>query len=166
MNPLAIYQQALDAVSAAVMEGDFARYAARIDLPYLVVTEAASLIVTTLDELRPTFDNLIRTLRARGVTHYERVARAADFVQPMRIEGRHYTHLIAGGAYVARPQSAEQALVRRGDRWLFSDARYPIRADRWPLAESELFPDADADAGPGRGLGAACGQGVQGRCRS
>jgi hypothetical protein len=149
MNPLAVYQQALDSVSAAVMDGDFDRYAAQVDLPYLVVTEAAPLLVATVDALRPTFDNLIRVLKAHGVTHYERVARAAEFTLPVRIEGRHYTHLIADGAPVIRPRPARQTLVRRGDRWLFSEAHYPIRADRWPLAEGELFPDASGVAAAG-----------------
>ena len=150
MNPLAIYQEALDSVSAAVMDGDFDRYAAQIDLPYLVVTETAPLLVATVDALRPTFDNLRRVLKAHGVTHYERVARSAEFTLPVRIEGRHYTHLIADGVHVTRPRLARQALVRRGDRWLFSEAHYPIRADRWPLAESELFPDADGGAAAAR----------------
>lgn len=148
MNPLAIYQQALDAVSAAVLAGDFGAYAARIDLPYLVHTEVARLLVPTVEDLRPTFDNLVRALRSRGVTHYERVAREADFAAPLRIEGRHFTHMIADGAHVAMPYEARQVLVRRGDGWRFSEAHYPTRADRWPVPEHLLFPEAGAGGGP------------------
>ena len=44
MNPLTIYQQALDAVSAAVMADDFAAYMARIDLPYLLCTRLSDFV--------------------------------------------------------------------------------------------------------------------------
>jgi hypothetical protein len=145
MNPLAVYQEALDTVSAAVLAGDFEAYAARIDLPYLVHTEVARLLVQKVDELRPTFENLVRALKSRGVTHYERVAREADYASPHRIEGRHFTHMIANGNPVAMPHEARQVLVRRGDVWRFSEAHYPTRADRWPVPEHLLFPDVDAE---------------------
>lgn len=82
MNPLTIYQSALDVVSAGVLAGDFAAYAAMIDLPYLVVTETAQLLVTSVENLRPTFDALSDGLKRRGVTPYERLARAADHTAP------------------------------------------------------------------------------------
>jgi hypothetical protein len=85
MNALALYQAALDAVSDAVLAGDFAAYAAMIDLPYLVRTETARLVVTAQADLRPTFDALHGGLRARGVQHYKRLAREAVFARAGRI---------------------------------------------------------------------------------
>lgn len=145
MNPLTIYQQALDTVSDAVRTDDFASYSAMIDLPYLVQTGRAMLLVSEAEELRPTFQALSMGLRARGVTHYERVARAADYVARDRIEGRHHTHLIRDGERVAPPYSSLHVLVRRGECWLFSEARYDtLTAERWPLTEDDIFPGADA----------------------
>ncbi len=141
MNPLAIYQRALDAVSQAVLSGDFARYAGRIDLPYLVHTETARLLVTKVEDLRPTFDALSQGLKARGVTHYERVARDADYAHRDRIEGWHHTHLISDGERIAYPHVSRHAIVRRGDAWLFSEAHYAIKADRWPLDDAAIFAD-------------------------
>lgn len=139
MNPLTIYQTALDTVSAAVLAGDFDRYAAQIDLPYLIHTETAQLLVGTVDDLRPTFRTLFEGLRRRGITHYERLAREADYVARDRIEGWHHTHLIVDGCSIAYPKVSRHAIVRRGDRWRFSEAHYAIKADRWPVTEAEIF---------------------------
>lgn len=139
MNPLQIYQEALDVVSAAVLAGDFDRYAAMIDLPYLIHTTDAHHLITTTDDLRPTFETLSRGLAARGVTHYERVAREADQMHRDRISGLHFTHLIANGERIALPKVARQTIVRRGGNWLFSEAHYPIEAPTWPLDDATLF---------------------------
>jgi hypothetical protein len=141
MNPLAIYQNALDAVSRAILAGDFDAYTAMIDLPYMVRTETADLLITTEAELRPTFDALHNGLLARGVTHYERVARLADYRNPNCIEGWHFTHMLKDGSRILPPRPARQAIVRRGDVWRFSEARYPIDIDTWPMTESALFDD-------------------------
>jgi hypothetical protein len=147
MNPLAIYQRALDAVSAAALAGDFPSYAAMIDLPYLVHTETARLLVTSEDALRPTFDNLHRALTARGVTHYERVAREAAYAAANRIEGWHFTHMIADGVHAAPPHSARQVLVCRDGIWRFSEAQYAIEASDWPVPEHLLFPTSPDGVG-------------------
>jgi hypothetical protein len=138
MNPLELYQDALNIVSAAVLEGDFPRYAAMIDLPYLVHTDNAQLLVSTLGDLGPTFYALHETLRARGVTHYERVAREADYVDRDRIEGWHHTHLISHGERLISPHASRHAIVRRGTAWRFSEAHYAISADRWPVTREML----------------------------
>ena len=145
MNPLTIYQQALDTVSDAVRTDDFASYSAMIDLPYLVQTGRAMLLVSEAEELRPTFQALSMGLRARGVTHYERVARSADYVDRNRIEGRHHTHMLADGRPVNCAHASGQTIVRRGELWLFSEAHYDaVKGDRWPLTFSNLFDAADA----------------------
>lgn len=151
MNPLTIYQQVLDIVSNAVMTGRFDLYAALIDLPYLVHTDTARFLITTVEDLHPTFDTLSQGLAARGVTHYERVARAADYVDRDRIEGLHYTYLIANGESVAYPLASRHAIVRRGEVWFFSEAHYRLKADSWPIEEKVIF-SASAMAIPGRGV--------------
>jgi hypothetical protein len=144
MNPLTIYQTALNVVSAAVLEGDFQAYAAMIDLPYLIHTATADLLVSTREALRPTFDTLTQGLRARGVTHYERVARTADYVARDRIEGWHHTHILIEGAPLAYPHVSGHTLVRRGDSWLFSEAQYnAVTAGHWPMTDSDLFGHVD-----------------------
>ncbi len=144
MNPLTIYQDALNAVSEAILAGDFDTYAAMIDLPYLIHTATADLLVSTVADLRPTFEALSQGLKARGVTHYERVSRAADYVARDRIEGWHHTHMLAGGAPLACAHVSRHTLVRRDGHWLFSEAHYTLTAKRWPLTEEQLFAQIDA----------------------
>lgn len=139
MTVLALYQDALNQVSAAVLAGDFDAYADRIDLPYLIHTSNARLLVESREALRQTFDALHAVLKSEGVTHYERVARAAEFVGQDRIEGWHHTHLIANGASIKYPHVSRHAIVRRGRDWRFSEAHYRIRADHWPVTREMLL---------------------------
>lgn len=138
MTALRIYQTALNRVSEAVLAGEFDAYAAMIDLPYLVHTETARLLVSSVEDLRPTFQALHDTLRAQGVTHYERVARAAEHVDRDRIEGSHHTHLISHGERLNWPHLSRQTLVRRGTVWRFSEAHYAMQANRWPITREAL----------------------------
>lgn len=98
MNPLSIYQQALDAVSGAVMASDFDAHAAKIDLPHLIHTAKADLLVSSAADLRPAFDALSQGPMARGVTRPERVARSADHVARDRSDGWRHAHVRADGA--------------------------------------------------------------------
>jgi hypothetical protein len=140
MNPLTIYQAALNLVSDAVLAGDFETYVAMIDLPYLIHTAAADILVSSREDLRSTFDALSHGLRARGVTHYERVARAADYASRDRIEGWHHTHILVDGASIAYPHVSGHSLVRRGGAWLFSEAQYrTVTAGHWPMTDADLF---------------------------
>ncbi|KAF0115792.1 MAG: Uncharacterized protein FD150_816 [Rhodobacteraceae bacterium] len=141
MTPISIYQAALDVVSEAVLAGDFAVYAAMIDLPYLVLTDSAQLLITREADLRPTFDALHLGLKARGVHHYKRLARQADYVARGRIEGWHFTHVLSERDFAVPSRSARQVIVHRDGRWHFSEAQYPIAADRWPLSDHMLFAD-------------------------
>lgn len=151
MNPLDIYQRALDIVSDAVVQGDFDLYAAQIDLPYLILTYNGRHLITKVEDLRATFETLSRGLAMRGVTHYERVAREADYVGRDRVEGRHFTHLIVHGERILQPKAVRHTIVQRGERWLFSDTCYPIDAPIWPFDDKTIFAP-DAIALPGKGV--------------
>jgi len=125
MNPLEIYQGALNQVSAAVLAGDFAAFLTMFDMPYLMQTDTERLLAISGDDLFVEFHDLHQTLRSRGVTHYERVARKADYVARNRIEGWHYTHQIADGERVVPPTGGRETLVLSTDRWRFCEAYFP-----------------------------------------
>ena len=144
MNPLSIFQQALDATSTAILAGDFESYSTRIDLPYLILTQTGQMLVTEADQIRATFLAFSDGLKSRGVTHYERMVRSAEYVGRNRIEGWHNTHLIADGEQIAYPYAVRHTLVRRGDDWLFSEAQYDtIKGASWPISEADLFEHTD-----------------------
>lgn len=144
MNPLEIFQEALDAVSKVVREADFPGYMALIDLPYLVQTRNATFLISSAEEMQPAFEALAKGLGLRGISHYERVARLADYVARDRIDGWHYSHIMAGDERLAAPHMSRHALVRRGDRWLFSQAQYDmIETTSWPLTDADIFGHID-----------------------
>ena len=149
MNPLTIYQDVLNLASGAILAGDFPRFAVMVDFPYLVHTSQAYLLVNSADDLRPTFDTMSQSLKNRGVTHYERVARAADYTARDRIEGWHHSHILINGAHMSYPYAAHHCLVRRDQRWLFSEARYDmLAATQWPLAASDIVRLNDGPPSP------------------
>lgn len=149
MNPLDIYQDALDAVSRATLAGDFPAYLAKMDLPYLLCTLEADFVLHGPEDLRPVFRSVHDALRANKATHYERIAREASYARADRIEGWHFTHVIADGERVIAPWAARQVLVRRPQGWLFSEAHYPFHADRLPFSEEMLRGALRPDKGPG-----------------
>lgn len=138
MNPLTLYQQALDAVSAAVMADDFAAYMARIDLPYLLCTRLSDFVLTRAEELEPTFRNLSSALRRNGVTDFIRLAREADQTRPDRIEGWHNTHILAGDQRLIAPWATRQSLILRDGVWKFSEAHYPFLTETLPITEQDF----------------------------
>ncbi len=150
-SALVIYQRALDAVSAAVLAGDFGAYMARIDLPYLICTLQASFVLHRPAELEPTFRSTHGALAANGATHYERLARDAVFARRDRIEGWHFTHIIAKGDRVVAPWAARQAIVLRDGHWRFSEAHYPFQTDRLPFTEQVLHQAMRPGLVPGEG---------------
>lgn len=151
MNPLTIYQDALNGISQAFRDADFDAYAAAIDLPYLVQTREATLLVTEVEDLRSTFMALVDGIRARGVRHYERVARAADYVARDRIAGWHHTHILGDEGHLLYPHVSHHVIVRREGRWRFSEAVYDmLTASRWPLTEKDLFTHVRPSAVEGK----------------
>lgn len=156
MNPLTIYQDALDKVSAATLTRDFAAYVAMIDFPYLLCTRMESFVLHRPEELEGTFRNLSGALAESGVTDYIRLAREADQVLPDRIEGWHVTQVIVGDQRLVAPWSARQAILCRNGVWRFTEAHYPFLADRLPLTVADfhsamrLGPPALPGAIPGR----------------
>lgn len=149
MNPLSIYQDALDVVSRATLAGDFAGYLEMMDLPYLLCTLEADFVLHTPEELEPVFRSVHDALQKNEATHYERIAREASFARADRIEGWHFTHVIAHGERVIAPWAARQALVLRPQGWRFSEAHYPFHADRLPFSEAVLRGALRPDKGPG-----------------
>lgn len=141
MNPLTIYQQVITGMAEALLARDAGRLGAMFDFPYLVSGLQNHMVFRSLDELRPAVEVFFDSFARRGVTHYERVAREADYVRPDRIVGWHYSHIIANGERLAPPRAAGEVLVRRDGRWRVSESNYPVIAADWPLTEDKIFSE-------------------------
>ena len=139
MNPLEVYQQAIDIVSRAVLADDFETYATCFDFPYLIRTADTHFVAHGPDDLEETFRTVARALARRGVTHYERIARDAEYVRPDRIVGWHFTHMMRDGVRIIAPHASSQILVLRNGRWLATEANYPLLTADWPPSEAAIF---------------------------
>lgn len=135
MTPIGLYQDRLNTCAAAMVAGDFDAWVQMLDLPWLFCTLRADFVLATDEELRLVFDSLTLLLRANRATHYERSARDAVMVRPDRIEGWHFSHVIADGEWITAPLAARHMMVRRDGVWLFSEAHYPFDTDTLPLTE-------------------------------
>ena len=154
MNPLSIYQRVVNEVSDAILARDIHRLGAMFDFPYLVRGMQTHMVFHALDELRPAFETFFTSFANRGVTHYERVAREADYVRPDRIVGWHYSHIIANGERLAPPRSAGEVLLCRDGHWVVSESNYPVQDSSWPLTEETLFSQTGFFGRPDDGWGA------------
>lgn len=139
MNPLTLYQEALDTVSTATLKGDFAAYSAMIDFPYLLCTRTENFLVSQPEDLLSTFSNLSGALADYGVTDYIRLAHEADYARLDRIDGWHTTHILVGDQRIIAPWAARQSVVRRDGIWRFSEAHYPFLADTLPLTSRDFL---------------------------
>jgi hypothetical protein len=142
---LQIYQEGLNAVSLAVLRNDFPAFQARVDLPYLVRTLKADIVLHTEADLAVLHSSVSEAMAARGVTYYERIAREALFTRPGRIEGRHFVHILVGDQRITAPWASRQAMVLRPDGWKFTEAQFPFDTDGLPFSDATLFQRAKDD---------------------
>lgn len=134
----------LDLVSVAVMTADTGLYARTIRLPYRITTHGGSFTIETAAERDEMLLTLARSLQAKGVTDYVRIARTADYITSGQLVGTHFTHILSNGERIVHPHSATQTLVRGDDDiWRFTHARYAIANTSVPFEFPKLGPWPD-----------------------
>ena len=133
MNPAQLYQDALDAVSRAVLTGDDKLYLSRMSLPYALTTHRGHFVITDRDEVVAIFQTLSASLREKGVTDYVRITREARYLRPDVIEGLHFTHILCNGERITQPHASRQRLVLQSGEWRFAAAFYGIENDTLPI---------------------------------
>jgi hypothetical protein len=114
-----IYQQAVDAINAAILARDLAALHRRIALPLLVTTNTSQLIITTIEELDLILCDYHAQLRKTGVTQYRRTCLKAAFQphDPDMIVGVHRSEIMANARYVVAPFLCHVAFMKIGGLW-------------------------------------------------
>lgn len=138
MSAKATLQAYLDTVSKAVMEDDFDTFLAHVALPFQLVTEVTTLVVTSPDDLEAGFDNFVSLLATHKVTDYIRIANAAVELHGALISGRYTTHMLANGQRVLPQFSSQITLRRDGDLWRAVTIAHPSKNARWPLITLDI----------------------------
>lgn len=146
MDAYAIYESLLDRVSTAVMQQDFQTYFSCISLPYVIRTHGGVFVVEREETSREMLVSLSEGLRARGVTHYERICRWAEFRSPSHIEGGHFTHVLRNGERILPPYASSQSLIRSDGRWRVAESRYAVENTALPVTFP--LPSDAADVPP------------------
>ncbi|MBD3764887.1 MAG: hypothetical protein IE927_09170 [Rhodobacterales bacterium] len=149
MQALDILQRWLDDMSAAVLRGDWDVYRHHVALPFHLVTEQASLVIVTEDELRPGFDNFHRGLQVRRVTDYLRLADSAMLLDHGLLSGHYISHILSGGQRILPPFRSQITVRRQGGPWRAATITTSLNTSRWPVglpAESDLTGPAPEEA--------------------
>lgn len=131
-------QTYLDEVGATVMNDDWDGYFARVCLPFHLVTQTASMIIATEDDLRAGFDTFVQTLRIRHVTDYIRLAEDSVQVDESLISGRYVSHIMAGSHRIVPPFRSQITLRRDNGIWRGTSITNTLANSRWPILLSSV----------------------------
>lgn len=115
----AIYQRNLDAVSDALWRNDVQTMLEHIALPNSMVTEDASLIISSVDEMAIVATEFREHMATLGADGYERVCLAARTLSARQdlIVGLHETRITRNKAVIGSPYLSRMTLICRQGRW-------------------------------------------------
>jgi hypothetical protein len=128
-----ILQEALDDLGSALITGDWDGFLARIDLPFEMQTDTATIHVTRADDMRDGYDRFREFIFLRRVTDYVRLAETAAFDGPDTLSGSYVSHLLSNGTWVVPPYRSLMVLRRRDSDWFACRIVANLQNDRWPI---------------------------------
>ena len=131
---LDLFQKHLDAISAALMAGDFYAYMRLVTVPLVVVTDKATAVISDEQEYRYGFDNYAGMLRTERATDLVRLASAVSELAPNLITGRYETHILRTGQRIYGPFKSALSMRCEDDIWKVCSVVNPAHADKWPLS--------------------------------
>ncbi|OAN70314.1 hypothetical protein A8B78_20795 [Jannaschia sp. EhC01] len=141
-SAMAIYQDFLDEMSAALLEHDAEAFARRIFLPHFIQTETDRIELETTDEILANFHGFANALAAQKVDSYIRLARRATFETDARIVGEHESFMTSGGTLVVPKFANTSVLELKDGIWGSTNTRHLARFVSWP----DILPRFGDDA--------------------
>jgi hypothetical protein len=122
----------------AVIAGRFDIYSAGVQLPFSIVTSAASLRVTTIEDLEEGFDDFAEMVLSRGVTKIVQTVQFADFESNDRIVGVHRTQLVDGPRLVLPEFYSKMWISCFDGVWKATKNHNTTGDTRWPMLLTRL----------------------------
>lgn len=118
-SAVAIYQSNLDHVSEALWRGDVPGILHHIALPNSMLTEDASFIINSPDEMVIVANDFHDHMVSLGADGYRRICISARYVSPSHdlIVGMHETRLQAGTSCIGQPYVSRMTLLLRQGHW-------------------------------------------------
>lgn len=133
MPAMDLLQSYLDEIGTAVLVGDWDTYRNHVGLPFTLITETATLAVTTEDDLRKGFDSFHDMLKFQKVTQYIRLADSAVALSDTLISGRYVSHFMAGSHRIISPFRSTMTLRLIGNTWRAVAITNSISNMQWPI---------------------------------
>ena len=117
---LRIYQSNLDAVSAAVLAGDYGMIRKHLAIPNMMSTPDSSVVLTSVDEFDLVMMDLRAELLGRGMTDYRRTCLEAKFVagRDDMVAGRHKTEVLLGDGGMLPAYENHSVIMRIEGKWM------------------------------------------------
>lgn len=133
MPAMELVQSYLDEIGTAVLVGDWDTYRTHVGLPFTLITENATIVVATEEDLRKGFDSFHHMLMFQKVTQYIRLADSAVSLSDTLISGRYVSHFIAGSHRILPPFRSTITLRLIGNTWRAVAITNSISNMQWPI---------------------------------
>lgn len=141
VTALTVYQETLDVLSRALMEGDWALALARIKLPHLQRTQSTEIVVETAEDLIIGLTAFRDALRGRGATHLVRLATDAEFMSENYMAGHHVTHTLRDAVPVVDSYANRMVLLREDGLWKVLEVECMLDNPHWPIHIPQVHRD-------------------------
>ncbi|MCV3270538.1 hypothetical protein [Roseobacter sinensis] len=133
VTALTVYQETLDILSRALMEGDWEVAQARIKLPHLQRTQSIEIVVETAEDLIIGLTAFRDALLGRGATHLVRLATDAEFMSENYLSGHHVTHTLNNAVPVVESYANRMVLLREDGLWKVLEVECMLDNPHWPI---------------------------------
>ncbi|MEP2641158.1 hypothetical protein [Roseobacter sp.] len=140
-NALALYQQTLDVMSHALMNGDQATSLAYTKLPHLRRTLRSKVVVETAEDLATGRDIFLKALKGLGATNLVRLATDAEFLSDNYIAGHHVTHWLRDAVPVVESYANRMVLLREDGIWKLQELESSLDNPHWPIHIPRVLRD-------------------------
>ncbi len=137
-TPLNIYQDFLDACSAANMAQDEAAWHRLCHYPHTVHMNEVDAVIETPDDIRAFLDMIHGHINQYGIDRIDRAAEHAEFLSGTQICGYHTTTLSAKGELKIGPVSSRYIITRTGTQWRMTSVTNSVSNESFPYTMPEI----------------------------
>ncbi|QBF31053.1 hypothetical protein [Thalassococcus sp. S3] len=140
-DALLLYQDALDTLARAILEGDMQTVSACVKLPCLRQTLSARTIIETEEDLLDGCRAFSQSLKGQGVNQLICLASDAEFLRPDFILGHHVTHTLRNATRIIPSYTSRIVLQMHEETWKFAEVHSAVSSPGWPLLTGHVPQD-------------------------
>lgn len=133
----------LDRQTEAHMSSDFEAFAAMHELPHVIVTRAAVLIVEDEARLKEGFDAWVSMLKTQNVSDVIHTVQDANEIGDDLLSGRYVTHLLRGATPICPPYSSTATFRSDAEPLRVVSMTTGMKNLSWPITVPRVEGDGD-----------------------